>query len=293
MEIFRSRLVPFAFAYNEELLLRDWILHHGTIFGFENLYIIDNGSNDSSPHVLREFRERGVQTYEYPFFEERSQYLSKLMTQCKLRYEFLIPLDIDEFVAHRAGTNGATSYSFDSFTIRGAMNNLPRTSHIIEFTQNVISVERQFDYSEPLIEITEFFEKSSKEWNKVFFRAELFSKADAGNHGGTLANGTRTKSSSPLCLFHFHYLGANETSRRASHFCLARGYPLENDFELAKLCRPDVAGHHRIGYLLRLRQHIVENKALPVDCGEPLIKTDSFREHIQWLRDSARKPSSE
>jgi len=215
-----------------------------------------------------------------------------LMSRCKLRYKFLIPLDIDEFVAFRGGTNAARLYVFDPFTIRSAMNDLPEASDIIEFTHSVLSVERQFDYRDPLIEITEFFEKSSKIWNKVFFRSELFFEVDAGNHGGTLVNGCRTKSWSPLCLFHFHYLGANETARRASHFCSSRGYPLGNYFELAKLCRPDVPGNHRIGYLLRLRQQIAQNEPLPVDCDQPLIETHAFREHIQRLRDSAGKPCS-
>ncbi len=46
---------------DEVLLLKPWLHYHGYLFGFENLYVFDNGSRDETVlATLRQFAKIGA-----------------------------------------------------------------------------------------------------------------------------------------------------------------------------------------------------------------------------------------
>ena len=56
-----TRVACLMMQKDEALLLRPWLLYHGLLFGFENLYVYDNGStSDAVLAILREFAAVGV-----------------------------------------------------------------------------------------------------------------------------------------------------------------------------------------------------------------------------------------
>jgi len=93
---------------DETYLLRPWLAYHGYLFGFENLFLIDNGSTDPEVRAtLDEFSGKGVKiNWEHP---TREDYLAKgeliggtiQALDEKHEYDFLIPLDCDEFILLR------------------------------------------------------------------------------------------------------------------------------------------------------------------------------------------------
>lgn len=49
---------------NESKLLEAWIKYYGYLFGFENLYILDNGSNEDAVFsILKKYSRVGVNIY--------------------------------------------------------------------------------------------------------------------------------------------------------------------------------------------------------------------------------------
>lgn len=47
----------FTIVKDEIDIVREWVMYHGYIFGFQNLYIIDNMSVDGTYEKLLEFQQ--------------------------------------------------------------------------------------------------------------------------------------------------------------------------------------------------------------------------------------------
>jgi hypothetical protein len=92
---------------NEDLCLQPWLVWHGHLFGFENLYIIDHGSEDRSvQEILSRFEALGVHIMRMPAtadYRRKAEYTIGIMQilQKGGGYDFLLPLDCDEFVVMR------------------------------------------------------------------------------------------------------------------------------------------------------------------------------------------------
>jgi hypothetical protein len=96
---------------NENLLLTNWIHYHGTLFGYENLYIFDNGSDNIE---VKQDLARLAPQYGFNVDYSRStkadfEAKGDLVVQ-KIRelenssgYDFFVPLDCDEFVCVNKG----------------------------------------------------------------------------------------------------------------------------------------------------------------------------------------------
>ena len=102
---------------NENLLLNNWIHYHGALFGYENLYIFDNGSE--SDEVRRELEQLGSKhglSIDYSRaakadYEGRGDlFIRKIRELESLSdYDFFIPLDCDEFLCVQRGEEVAFS----------------------------------------------------------------------------------------------------------------------------------------------------------------------------------------
>jgi len=91
---------------NETKLLEPWIKYYGYFFGFENLYILDNGSNENVVfEVLEKYKKVGVNVYyEYDKkedFDKKGDIISNIIHEWDSNnelYDYVIPIDCDEFV---------------------------------------------------------------------------------------------------------------------------------------------------------------------------------------------------
>src|SRR5271170_8315503 len=101
-----TRIACLMMQKDEDLLLRPWLLYHGYLFGFENLYVYDNGSKSTRIfETLREFADIGVHV-DLSFtrqedFENKGAILGEKIKEFKNSdlYDIAIPLDCDEFLA--------------------------------------------------------------------------------------------------------------------------------------------------------------------------------------------------
>ena len=104
---------------NEELCLQPWLAYHGYLFGFENLFVIDHGSESSTVKATLTLFERfGIHVLRLPAtanYAEKGAIVSAVLRQADTngRYDLLFPLDCDEFVMMRDET-GRPSCTKDS-----------------------------------------------------------------------------------------------------------------------------------------------------------------------------------
>ncbi len=101
---------------DEELLLEPWILHHGYLFGFENIFIFDNGSTSPLTHaVLHRYARLGLNvvwdkstTHDYTL---KGWIVGDQIKELQAQhaYDFYLPMDCDEFIAF-AGAGGVSMH---------------------------------------------------------------------------------------------------------------------------------------------------------------------------------------
>ena len=87
---------------NEIDVVEYWIKYHGSIFGYNNLHIIDNHSDDGTYEKLLEYQKEGVHVYRESNYKLKGVFMTKLIqdTNKEEAYDVAIPMDIDEFIVH-------------------------------------------------------------------------------------------------------------------------------------------------------------------------------------------------
>src|SRR5680860_325993 len=115
------RICILSMQRNEGVLLETWAHYHGKLFGYENIHLFDNGSDDSlTIEVLHTLERLGVSLYRD--YRTRSDYENKgtvivnkinELDRTSDEFDFYFPLDCDEFLS-AADEHG---YYFDSDSI--------------------------------------------------------------------------------------------------------------------------------------------------------------------------------
>uniref|UniRef100_A0A6C0BL75 Uncharacterized protein n=1 Tax=viral metagenome TaxID=1070528 RepID=A0A6C0BL75_9ZZZZ len=85
---------------DEDDILEEWILYHGYLFGYDNLYIIDNCSGTASQQILKRYQAKGIHVSAQDDYSKKGEYLYQLIQQTRNQCDLAIPLDIDEFIGY-------------------------------------------------------------------------------------------------------------------------------------------------------------------------------------------------
>lgn len=133
---------------NEGNLLRLWYRYHCRIFGKDNIYIIDNNSDDPvTKFILQEIRDIHPSSIsETPAsysVDQKGIAVKELISEIKSQYDIVFPLDCDEFLYvindQGAMVNDSNSIMIESSTfhksqlplarISNSLINIPRSSN--------------------------------------------------------------------------------------------------------------------------------------------------------------------
>lgn len=95
-----SRVAAICMQKDEGELIRSWILHHANVFGAENIFVLDNVSEDVMTLAVLDWAERcGVNVIRrVEDFERKGIEVSNLIDSLRDQYEWFVPLDSDEFI---------------------------------------------------------------------------------------------------------------------------------------------------------------------------------------------------
>ncbi|EHH69331.1 glycosyltransferase family 2 protein [Gluconobacter morbifer] len=158
---------------NESELLEPWVRYHAALFGYENIFIFDNGSgNLKTKRLLREYEDLGVHVDRR--FSTSEDYPSKgaILTDCIVQlnesgnYDFFFPLDCDEFLAiHKNG-----KVLCDSLSIKNYLTSIPFSETTYHVTKNYLNI----------IGHPEYYQEHP--YSKVFFSKKLIVPLDHGSH---------------------------------------------------------------------------------------------------------------
>ncbi len=179
---------------DETGLLQAWLAYHGYLFGFENLYVFDNGSSDQHVRAtLQRYNGIGVNVEWSASTPEdylkKHLYIGRLISdlQHSRRYDIIIPLDCDEFVVKKTVSGVTCSKS----AIVDYLGELAGETKVLRVPYQLAN--------HPLV--PDFY--SYFGFHKIFFSAARYQETDHGFHHIRAREGVQYLDTRIIHL-HFH-----------------------------------------------------------------------------------------
>jgi len=177
---------------DEDALLRPWVSYHAALFGMENLFVFDNGSqSELAVKELRDLASNGLNVdsrHASPDdYHRKGELVGAKIRSLKGKYDFFIPLDCDEFFVLKTAP---LAISCDRSLIREALSPLRGEKAALRISEGFYNI----------------LGNSGWYWcwpHKKTFFAESFESIDHGYHSGRTENGlSRT---TVFAYMHYHH----------------------------------------------------------------------------------------
>jgi hypothetical protein len=233
---------------NESELLDKWLRYHGYLFGFDNLYVYDNGSEDKSIHqTLKNYISLGVNVdFEHKdktHFENKGNlFLDKInqLQNDRPDYDFYIPLDCDEFIGF---LDDEGNVSCDKTGLKAQL------SQYVD-VQDLLMFDSQY-YNSSVSDV--LFNKQP--YRKCLFYKNTIKSLDVGFHWGKVKNSDKEQRTR-LIQFHFH----NKPFAIGKEHAREKLKDRVKDFELATLNNYQGPGLHLVRFFNQGESSYVNNQ---------------------------------
>lgn len=245
----------FTMIKNEVDIIEHWIKYHGYIFGYENLYILDNNSDDGTWEIIEKYGK------EYNFYyEKHDDYITKgiaitnLIKTCN-HFDIALPLDIDEFivfyddVSKKIDPNGIIPYLYKLIQVPEFHSN---TEFKANYIQSVINNKTDYGYEDAILETTYGIHQDYGKMAKTFVNMDWNGQLDHGNHCPS-DKYILTK----LCLIHFHCRNKDQMKKKVEMNVTGLGYPA-NDLEFLKELPDGSPGYHHVQHMINILENTFE-----------------------------------
>ncbi|NHO32651.1 glycosyltransferase family 2 protein [Acetobacter fallax] len=218
---------------NETTLLEPWLLHHGALFGFSALTVIDNGSDDPVVlDILRRYEASGVTVLrDYATKEDfvrKGDIVADVIRGWDRDggYAFALPLDCDEFIVTMTG-----SLAWDRDSVFAALARMADQQATFVNNRVLLNVPSRPGYFRPQI------------IRRAIFAANTIVSLDHGFHNPGTIYPDRWGQSLLACL-HLHNRPRFTDIQRAAHEKLRH---LIGDADPASVS-PTSEGYHLYSY---------------------------------------------
>ena len=220
----------FTVTKNEYDLIEYWTLFYGSIFGYENLTIIDTGSDNK---IVLNFYEKIKKNTQINIYKENSfnpgeqgKYFTKYMHTEKSDSDFLLGCDTDNFLILR-GTNKIIKEDYFRF-----FESLPKEQNKFLIHSSIDSIIDSNSpnyinnkYNNPIMDCDKFINHATVCAN--FYRTKAFVNTSDGNHiGETSPDQIAFNCSDKLVYIHYNYTGLSRCMERSIEIC--EGYQYFN-----------------------------------------------------------------
>ncbi len=175
--------------------LEPWLLYHAHLFGMENLCVIDHGS--THPRVINTlnwYEAEGLNVVRLPAeadYRRKGEFVTAQLKALDGRglYDFLLPVDCDEFLALRRENGEFTCHRGEILECLRSYQGRPETFEIKQNLLNVLGHAGRF-WVFP--------------YQKVFFAGGHVGVVDHGSHADVSGRGAANRET-PLVYLHFHH----------------------------------------------------------------------------------------
>ena len=186
-----KKIAIFMMQKNEKDLLPIFVAYYGALFGYENIYIFDNGSDAYMLDELRKSEVLGcnvsLEFSSHADFERKGEIVASYINNLTDKYDVFLPLDCDEFI----GIEVPDGYSCESEDLLQGFEEI-NGSHGYQISQRF--------YNHPFKK--NLFTKNLKGMRKLFFGKSKVESLDVGFHD---CASPKNIVLSPFVYFEFHH----------------------------------------------------------------------------------------
>ena len=229
----------FTMVKDEVDVVRDWVIYHGCMFGWNNIYVIDNYSTDGTYEALQEFKDLIYITRE-PDYKKKGEYMNKLIKQYSNGNDRLaFPIDIDEFIVYHE--RGSKDINVDKNLITNYINNLPKCRvYKANYLYPILTKSEGFNRATIELDYSSYNDMGNLA--KSFIDTRYFKGIiDHGNHicckDYHLTN---------IVLVHYHWRNKEQMKKKTLNNVIGLGYNpnLKSLYELLKTNKTCQGFHH-------------------------------------------------
>lgn len=240
----------FTMVKDEEDIIEYWINYHGSIFGYRNLYIVDNMSTDGTFEKIMKYRKIGVQVFRETDYKEKGNYMTRLIKNRRLgKYDIAFPIDIDEFIVHFDKTHNAINPEHTRKYVNEYLKKDFNNYEVFKcnYIETILTTSNPNGYNNALIETHYGRYNDYKNLAKTFFNKSKWNGVlDHGNHYNT-----DNYKLSDLCLVHYHCRGLEQMKKKIINNVKGLGYEIdyENLKEVIKNNKNAHGSHHIVNMI--------------------------------------------
>lgn len=239
----------------ENDIVEDWVKYHGEIFGYENIYIIDNYSLDGTYETLVKLKSQyKINITRLNNYKNKGKYMTILLRNfCNNDIGF--PIDIDEFIVYY--DSQTNKICCEKHIILNYIKTLP-VFPVYKMNYIWSKILNSEGYNRATVESTYGDYRDYKSQAKTFFNTSIFKgEIDHGNHF-MVTNYILTK----LCLVHFHSRNLDQMKKKVFNNIIGLGYQPFKLNELKKLAKINgCEGIHHINNQIDILEN---NYKLPI-----------------------------
>lgn len=271
---YKQKIIVATMVKDEDDIVEDWIIYHGNIFGFDNIYIYDNFSTDKTFEICKRYESTGIHIRQEKNYALKGIVMQNVMKESKC--DIFIPLDIDEFII---------DYD-DQLNLVSPMNLIDR---IIDYANRSKSGIIKMNYINPIrsTKKTDCFNDFSSNidfYNELQHSISLFAygKIDTTipinhrktymsthklpkdfeiDHGNHIVTNEFTESS--ICLIHYHHRSDHQIRKKAYNNVIGFGHSTNIPYLENLLSESFVAGRHHVERVLDIEKNPTKNFGLP------------------------------
>jgi len=242
---------------NEDDIIKEWIEYYGNIFGFNNLYIIDNYSTDNTYNICEEYLSKGINLIRKIDYGKKGEYMTYYLnnTDC----DIFIPLDIDEFMCY-----------YDK------KNNTVNKNNIITYLESLLDLEDsifKMNYINPINTTDEdglqkFTHGEILDYNsvaKTFVIKKNLNKKFVFDHGNHV--NTKNYILTDLFLIHYHQRSHEQVYKKCEANVTGFGYSLDLNSlkELSMRKKEGFSGQHRVNQMIYIKENPDDDLSPPIN----------------------------
>lgn len=270
----------FTMVKDEEDIIEYWIKYHGKMFGFDNIYIVDNMSTDGTYEKIVQYKNHGIHIYREEDYKKKGIILSNIINTCGNKYDIIYPLDSDEFIVYYdKKSNTIIPENTKLYLENLIQSNEFKNNNVFKanYCATIINSNNKYGYENAALQNKYGLYADYKNMAKTFFNAKKWTMSAELDHGNHFK--TNNYVVSDLVLVHYHCRNVDQLKKKVINNVSGFDYSVTNIEELKRLVANDCAGKHHVTKMIKILNNTFgintnDNRINNINCIDlsPLIK---------------------
>ena len=210
---------------DEDDIIEHFINYYGKLFGYENLYIVDNKSNDNTYNICLQYKNsHNINLYVEENYIEKGIIMKKIILEnLHKNYDLFIPLDIDEFLV--LFKDNKVLYGNDILNYLILLNNINKhtnTSNKVLGISYLYPLIESRNYKDAVKEMKYSGYPNPQNIKGVLLKNNLINENLLIDHGNHMWH--YNKIDNDLCFIHYHARNFNQLKKKVVNNYTGLGY---------------------------------------------------------------------